>query len=76
MHIETEGFFWSLNLNWLLLHILFQSFLLKSLFFINSLKKNYLFLSLLGLRCWVGYILVAVFKILIAVASLVAEHRL
>ena len=49
------------------------------------LKKNYLFLAVLGLCCctsalsscskW-GYSLVAVHGLLIAVASLVAQHRL
>ena len=59
-----------------------------SLFFIFFFKINYLFiyfLSALGFCCWVrafsscgepGLLFVAVHGLLVAVASLVAEHRL
>ena len=36
----------------------------------------YLFLAVLGLHCCLGYSLLAVSRLLIAVASFVVEHRL
>ena len=54
-------------------------------FFFNINLFIYLFLAELGLRCWVrafsccgerGLLFIAVHGLLIAVASLVAEHRL
>ena len=56
----------------------------RIVFFFNNLF-TYLFLTVLGLRCYVGfslvvlsasYSLVAVHRLLIAVPSLVAKHRL
>ena len=54
-------------------------------FFYKFIYFIYLFLVVLGLRCWAwafsgcserGLLSVAVHRLLIAVASLVAEHRL
>ena len=58
---------------------------LQCLLFFNILKKIYLFLAVLGLRCcaWAfsscserGLLFIAVHGLLIAVASLVEEHGL
>ena len=64
--------------------VLFHLYILLFFFFLINLLI-YLFLALLGLRCCVqafsscserGLLFVAVHGLLIAVASLVAEHRL
>ena len=53
-------------------------FKLLSLFFLlfRGFLKIYLFLAVLGLHCRTGFSLVVVCKLLIMVASLVAEHEL
>ena len=57
----------------------------KGHFFLKFIYLIYLFLAVLGLRCWArafsscgeqGLLFVAVRGLLIVVASLVAEHRL
>lgn len=45
-------------------------------FFLDIFFKMYLFLAVLGLRGHEGFSPVAVLRLLIAVASLVAEHQL
>ena len=45
-------------------------------FFFLIILSIYLFLAVLGLHCCMGFSLIAVHRLLTAVASLVAEHGL
>ena len=54
----------------------FLMFIYLLIFYLLIYLFTYLFLATLGLCCCMGFSLVAVHKLLIAVAFLVAEHRL